>query len=319
MSTDTSNIAKSATPTNTNTFSPTITLGFIALQRTSTEHVGEMRKQTRHSARLVPIRVRSIATDDVFVPLAEEITLSADAELVDVIFRPVRGADVVLPEEKGASSDSAPTLEFTPARIPAFGLVRTRGGKLVLADLDGEISLPADSELVGAISAPVGTHALDVYDRSTDEMYRLGYSFPNTIQPDWIQLALDRRQQTLADRAAERREREAERRAEMEEAVRVKKEKLEREANRAKPAPTFATADKEVVYQMQEAYAAKYLRRIEVSRSAPDQPYLVEDPETFGPAIAEGIAAKREELGAGADAHFERERDAREYAASLQR
>jgi hypothetical protein len=35
----------------------------------------------------------------------------------------------------------------------------------------------------------------------------------------------------LADRAAERYEREAERRAELEEAARVKKEKLEREAS----------------------------------------------------------------------------------------
>jgi hypothetical protein len=158
-----------------------------------------------------------------------------------------------------------------------------------------------------------------VYDRATDEMYRLGYSFPNTTQPDWVQLVLDRRAQTLGDRAAERREREAERRAEMEEAARVKKEEREREISRAKPIPTFATSDKEVVYQLQEAYAAKYGRRIVVSRSGPDQPYLVEDPENFGPPIAEGVAAKREEFGAGADGQFERERDAREYAASLRK
>jgi hypothetical protein len=99
----------------------------------------------------------------------------------------------------------------------------------------------------------------------------------------------------------------------------VKKEKLEWEASLAKPVPTFATSDKEVVYQMQEAYAIKYRRRIAVTRSASDQPYFVEDPENVGPAIAEGVAAKREELGSAADAHFERERDAREYAASLQK
>jgi len=318
----TSNVAKPASSTNTTTpaLSPTITLAFVALQRTSTEHVGETRKQIRHTARLAPLRVRSIAAEDAFVPLAEDITISVDAKLIDVTFRPVRGADIVLPGEKGdASSSAAPTIEFTPARIPAFGLVRTQTGKLVLVDVDEEITLPPGFELVGGVSAPVGTHALDVYDRSTDEMYRLGYSFPNTIQPDWAQLALDRREQTLADRAAERREREAERRSEMEEAARVKKEKLEREARAAKPVPTFATSDKEVVYQMQEAYAAKYLRRVDVSRSGPDQPYLVEDPENLGPAIAERVAARREELGPGADAYFERERDAREYAASLQK
>jgi hypothetical protein len=48
-------------------------------------------------------------------------------------------------------------------------------------------------------------------------------------------------------------------------------------------------------------------------------PYLVEDPENFGPAIAEGVAAKREQSGPGADAQFEREREAREYAVSIQR
>jgi hypothetical protein len=148
-------------------------------------------------------------------------------------------------------------------------------------------------------------------------MYRLGYSFPNTIQPDWTQLALDRREQTLADRSAERREREAERRAEMEEAARVKKEKLEREARAAKPVPTFATSDREVVQQIRESYIDRYRGSVDVIQRESD--YLVEDPENFGPAIADRVAAKREELGSGADAYFERERDAREYAASLQK
>ena len=323
MSTETSNIAKptsSSTPTAP-ALAPTITLGFVALQRTSTEYVSETRTETRHAAKLVPIRVRSTAADDVFVPLAEDITLSANIAMVDVTFRPVRGADVVLPKEKETSDtlDSTRTIEFTPARIPVFGLVRTKAGKLVLVDVDDELSLPTNHELVGSVSAPVGTHALDVYDKKTDELYRLGYSFPNTVQPDWIQLALDRREQILAERAAERREREAERRAEVEEAARVKKEKRELEASLTKPAATFATSDKEVVYRLQELYAARYLRRIAVSHSAPDQLYLVEDPENLGPAIAVNVAAKRGELGINADAYFERERDAREYAASLQK
>jgi hypothetical protein len=76
------------------------------------------------------------------------------------------------------------------------------------------------------------THALDMYDKKIDEMYRLGYSFPNTIQPDWIQLALDRREEVLAERAAERREKEAERRAEME--AEQEKEKARREYEAAK-------------------------------------------------------------------------------------
>jgi hypothetical protein len=80
----------------------------------------------------------------------------------------------------------------------------------------------------------------------------------------------------------------------------------------------FSTSDKEVVYQIQEAYAAKYRRPATVS-IAPDQSYLVEDPENLGPATAFNVATKRGELGIYADAHFERERDAREYAESLQR
>jgi hypothetical protein len=322
MSTETKIIAKptSSTNTTTPTLSPTITLGFVALQRTFDEHVGETRKQTRHAASLVPLRVRSIAADGAFVPLASSIRLDSSSVVIDSTFRPVAKADIALPGEKNTGQQHQ-TLEFDFERIPVFGLVKTRDSQLSLVaiDTDDELTLPLGFEMVGLLAAPVGTHRLKVYDTKTDDAYQLGYVFPNTIQPDWVGLAQARREEVLAERAAERREREAERRAELEEDARVKKEKLEWEASLAKPVPTFATSDKEVVYQMQEAYAVKYRRRIAVTRSASDQPYFVEDPENLGPAIAEGVAAKREELGSGADAYFERERDAREYAASLQK
>jgi hypothetical protein len=313
------NIAKPASSTNATIPTPTIALGFVALQRTFDEHVGETRKETRHASRLVPIRVRSIAADGAFVSLASPIHLDSNSIVIDTTFRPVAKAEISLPGEKNIGQHQ--TLEFDFDRIPVFGLVRTKDRQLSLVaiDTDDELTLPLGFELVGVVSAPVGTHRLKVYDRSTDDEYQLGYVFPNTIQPDWVGLALARREEVLAERAAERREREAERRAEMEETARVKKEEREREISRAKPIPTFATSDKEVVYQLQEAYAAKYGRRIVVTRPTPDQPYLVEDPENFGPPIAEGVAAKREEFGPGADGQFERERDAREYAASLRK
>jgi len=327
MSTVTGNIAgnvvvpkapinNAANPTSAST----ITLGFVALQRVSKESIGESRGyRDRRMAKLVPIRVRSISADSAFIPLAKEISLSTDVSVVEATFRPVAKGEIVLPEEKGVDH-SAQTLEFTFERIPVLALIKTRDSQLMLAniDLDDEMQLPPNFELVGVVAAPVGTHSLNVYDKKTDELYLLGYVFPNTIQPDWVQLALDRREGVLAERAAERLEREAERRAELEETAHAKKAKLETAATLAKPVPTFATSDKEVVYQLQEAYAARYRRRVAVTRNAPDQPYLVEDPENFGPSISEKVASGREELGPGADAQFERERDAREYAASLQ-
>jgi hypothetical protein len=277
-----------------------IALGFAALQSTRTESLGETRNHARHSARLVPIRVRSIATDDVFVPLAKDIVLSPGTELVGVIFRPVRGGDVVLPDQRNASP--LHSLEFTPARISAFGLVRTSEGKLVLADVDGELSLPSADELVGVIAAPVGTHALDVYDPKTDEMYRIGYSFPNTIQPDWVQLALDRRESVLAERAAERREREAERRAELE----AEQERERAAATPAKPIPTFETSDIEVVRRIRAQYNYQTIR-IETSGTSESLRYHVEDFNNFGPSHAAAVADEREEFarnGIDADEAF---------------
>jgi hypothetical protein len=285
---------------------PSIDLGYAAAQRKYETPIGPASNRKDRAAKLVPLRVKSVATaDSEFIPLASTHSL-AGYHVVGVTWRPVKEEKISLP-----SVEMKTGLEFQHKTIQAFGVVLTNAGQIVLLPANGlEQPLPSGFDLVGTIPAPKGTYLLRVHDRVTDEeMYTLGIVFPNTVQPDWVELAKDRRERVLAEQEEERREREAERGAEMEEVERAKKEKLEREASRAKPVQTFATSDKEVIYQMQEAYAARYLRRIEVSRSGPDQPYLVEDPENFGPAIAERVAAKREELGPGAESYFERERD----------
>jgi hypothetical protein len=296
---------------------PSIDLGYAAAQREYQTQRGESSgMQTHRTAKLVPLRVKSVAmADSEFIPLATAHSL-AGCRVVGVTWRPVKEEKISLP-----SVETKTGLEFQHKTIQAFGVVLTNAGQLVVLPANGlEQPLPSGFDLVGTIPAPKGTHLLRVHDRVTDEeIYTLGIVFPNTVQPDWIGLALDRREKVLAELAEERREREAERRAELEEDARAKKDKLEREARAAKPVPTFATFDKEVIYSMQEAYAVKYHRLADVTRSAPDQPYRIEDPDTLGPAIAVSVAAKREELGSAADAHFERERDAREYAASLQK
>jgi len=76
----------------------------------------------------------------------------------------------------------------------------------------------------------------------------------------------------------------------------------------AKPTPTFATSDQEVVYRLQEAYAARYLRPIKVFRPQPGQ-FLVEDPETLGPSIAENVASERAKYGDEADVRLDPERE----------
>jgi hypothetical protein len=321
MTAATGNTAKpnsSANPTPTP--SQTLTIGFVALQRSTKESLGETRgTRDRHAGKLVPIRVRSIAVDGPFIPLAQDITLSTSTSVAGVTFRPVRGAEIALPEEKG-TAHAAASLEFSFDRIPAFGLVRNRSGQLMLADMgiDAELSLPPDFELVGVVAAPVGTHSLSVYDKRTDELYQLGYVFPNTIQPNWVELAMSRRDQTLAERAAERRQRETEKHAELEAEARAKKAEVEASSAASQPAPTFATSDLEVVYRLKETYAARYLRPINVFRPQPGQ-FLVEDPENFGPSIAENVASERATYGDEADVRFEREREARDYAASVRR
>jgi hypothetical protein len=80
---------------------------------------------------------------------------------------------------------------------------------LVAIDTDDELTLPLGFEMVGLLAAPVGTHRLKVYHTKTGDAYQLGYVFPNTIQPDWVGLAQARREEVLAERPAERREREA--------------------------------------------------------------------------------------------------------------
>jgi len=106
---------------------------------------------------------------------------------------------------------------------------------LVAIDTNDEPTLPLGFEMVGLLAAPVGTHEVKVYDTKTDDAYQMGYLFQHMIQLDWVGLVQARREEVLAERAAERREREAKRRAELEEDARVKKEKLEWEASLVKP------------------------------------------------------------------------------------
>jgi hypothetical protein len=168
MGTET-NIAKSASSTSStkpSTPALSLTLGFVGLQRTSIEHMGETRTRDRHAARVAPIRVRSVAAGDAFVPLASPIQLETSVAVVEATFRPVTKGEIVLPKEKSTDGvdTSAPTLEFTFDRIPVFGLVKSRDSQLMLvaADVDDETQLPPDFELVGVLSAPVGTHSLHV-------------------------------------------------------------------------------------------------------------------------------------------------------------
>ena len=101
----------------------------------------------------------------------------------------------------------------------------------MLLDNEEEASRPDNVELVGVVTAPVGTHVLNVYDPLLDERYPLGYQlgvvFPNTTQPNWAELALKHRENIEGELAAERAEQEGEDRAEAERLADAEREKLE--------------------------------------------------------------------------------------------
>jgi len=75
-----------------------------------------------------------------------------------------------------------------------------------------------------------------------------------------------------------------------------------------------------VLHQLQKKYAHRFGGPVSVRRGEQEGPgcsLCVEDPENAGPAIAGIVAKRRIELGSIADAEFECERDARQYADSL--
>jgi hypothetical protein len=295
---------------------PSIDLGYAAAQREYQTQRGESSgMQTHRTAKLVPLRVKSVAmADSDFIPLATAHSL-AGYHVVGVTWRPVKGDEMI----SFPPAETKTGLEFHHKTIQAFGVVLTRTGQLVLLPANGlDQKLPDGSELAGTIPAPKGTHLLRAHDRVTDEeMYTLGIVFPNTVQPDWVGLALDRREKVLAELEEERREREAERRAEME-AERLAKVEASKPP---KPMPTFETSDIEVVRRMRSNYGYLSLN-IETSGSGESLRYHVDDPNGFGPGLAAAVADERAELeraNVDADAEFAKRRDrADEHARAMQ-
>ena len=289
---------------------PSIDLGYAAAQREYEEQFGEAGKRKHRAAKLVPLRVKSGAmADSDFIPLATAHSL-AGYHVVGVTWRPVKGDEMIsLP-----SVETKTGLEFHHKTIQAFGVVLTRAGQLVLLPANGlDQKLPDGSELVGTIPAPKGTHLLRVHDRVTDEeMYTLGIVFPNTIRPDWIGLALDRREKVLAELAEERREREAERIAELD----AERLAAKHAADRAAAPPwyetsrTWRTNDTEVIRRIAEANGLIPTR----TRSLFDDMdeivgTLVEDPNGNGATIEAEVERIRSERAKTADDYFARERE----------
>jgi hypothetical protein len=249
----------------------------------------------------------------------DQVNSLSSYRIVGTTWRPVKGDEIIsLP-----SAETKTGLEFHHKTIQAFGVVLTRAGQLVLLPANGlDQKLPDGSELVGTIPAPKGTHVLRVHDRVMDEdIFTLGIIFPNTVQPDWVQLALDRREKVLAELAEERREREAERIAELD----AERLAAKRAADRAAAPPwyetsrTWRTNDTEVIRRIAQANGLIQTRTHNLFDDTDEiVATVVEDPNGNGAAIEAEVERIRAEHGADADAHFKRERE-RAYEVSRSR
>jgi hypothetical protein len=283
-----------------------VTIAHIALSRDKNMSIGENRKDIRKETKLVALKVRSVETEGFFIELVEEIALG-NFSIVGITHVLVAESDASVP-----SLAEPEGLEINRHPVQSLGIVRTRDKKLMLAVIgDKEVTLPPDTELVGVALAPTGTFHVSAYDDSTLENFKLGYHINGTPSPNWVALALARREKTLNERRREEREKEGKRRQASERAAQEAAAAQMRREAEAIPGEMFTTKDREVAAQLRAAYRLQIVQSKRAKDANGQVVFRIEDPEGHGPGIAAAVATKRKELAAqheDADAWFERQR-----------
>lgn len=295
----------------------TITLGYVTIQRAVEESAGETRKRLSQFARVVPITVRSGYNPTRVIVPVNEISLAGGWEMVGITSTPdlASSPNIALPaQERG--------FEFSFERLPVLALIQ-RDNKLLLANLGigSAIDLPPNTSVVGLISLPVGTISLSAYDPKTDTEFQLGYSFPQTTQPDWLAIATERRDARLAQLAQEKRAREHEKAAEAERESRESERANSRESVLDTPVPMFETNDKWVKHFLLQTYADNHqlVRSTQRVDAKGETVYVIEDPSGLGESVEEYVLSRRDEFVATdrePDVAFAQETDAK-YESSL--
>jgi hypothetical protein len=268
--------------------------------------VGDTRREWQRKAKIVPLKIRSVETEKVFIDPVEEIALG-NFSIVGVT-----AASATVSDAKVPPHEEPEKLEIDFHLVQNLAILSTRENTLVLADFDDEeITLPSDTKLVGVVPAPSGTFHVSAYDDATLENFKLGYHVNGTPSPNWVALALARREATLNERRRVQHEKDEKRRLAAEHAEQEAATAQKRQAE-AKPVPVFETTDYEVTVRLREAYRPAL---IHVKKSGGK--YLVEDVERHGQAIAVAVQAERAELrkqNADPDRVFAKRREERAEA-----
>ncbi len=204
---------------------------------------------------------------------------------------------------------NADGLTFSRRPIEAFAVVLQSSNAIVLVALGhDEEEISGNVSLLGTVVAPAGTYVIHVTDAKVGDMWseQLGFSLPSTLQPNWREIALDRRAQLEAEQAEERREREAERLAAEEEAKRAAEDKKTlSEFDWKASVRVWRTKDQVVVQRLIDS-SRHYQPRVEPEFDDNDNPigWVVEDQFGNGPSIEQEVQRIRAERGDAADAYF---------------
>jgi hypothetical protein len=283
-----------------------VTVAYVALEHVEEFALSEKRNETRRQAKVVALKVRSVATGGFLIAPVEDVFLGNFA---------IRG---VTPAVSASSDASVPQLEefdrleITFELVQNLAILSTREKKLVLAGInDIAVTLPQDATLVAVVPAPAGTFHVTAFDIDTDEQNELGYHINGTVPQDWNGIALRKREAALSEQRRIKNEKESQRRQASERAeLEAKAAQMRREAE-AMPVEMFETKDREVAAQLRVAYRLQIVQSKRTKDANGQVVFRIEDPDGYGPSIAAAVATKRKELAAqheDADAYFERQR-----------
>jgi hypothetical protein len=178
----------------------------VVLKNSFGELSGETRKSIRTFVKVVPLAVSTVASEALFIPLAEEIPLGTYQTVANVL--PVQTEMSFFNEAKPMNLKLMQGFEFIQTKFSRLAVIELPAGSIATQDpyeqpepygpqvallpLWGETELPAGANFVGVIECE--GHAISAQDNETGQTYRLGYRFQGEgEQVNWVDLAVTRR------------------------------------------------------------------------------------------------------------------------------
>lgn len=181
-------------------------IAHVVLKNSFEDMVGERRKTTHTSVRVVPVEVSTAETEALFVPLAEEIALGFNHIVARVL--PVQPEMSFFKEAKPMNLKVTQGFEFIQTKFSRLAVIELPAGSIATQDpykqpepygpqvallpIWGETDLPTGAKFVDLIECE--GYAISAQDNETGQTYRLGYRFQGEgEQVNWVGLALARR------------------------------------------------------------------------------------------------------------------------------